>query len=114
MGMAAEHVAEKYSITRAEQDAYALQSHARASAATREGRFAVEIASLILAAAKKNAEPAVFARDESIRDEALDHPVAALESLAALRPAFKPDGTVTAGNAPGIERCCGGCGGDVR
>jgi acetyl-CoA C-acetyltransferase len=103
MGMAAERVAEKYSITRAEQDAYALQSHARAAAATREGRFAVEIASLTLTAARKNAEPVIVARDESIRDEALDHPAAALEALAALRPAFKPDGTVTAGNAPGVN-----------
>lgn len=103
MGMAAERVAEKYSITRAEQDAYALQSHARAATATREGRFAVEIASLILPAAKKGAEPVVVAGDESIRDEALDHPAAALEALAALRPAFKPDGTVTAGNAPGVN-----------
>ena len=103
MGMAAERVAEKYSITRGEQDAYALRSHARASAAQREGRFAVEIASLTLPVAKKNAAPTVFSRDENVRDEALDRPAAALEALAALRAAFKPDGTVTAGNAPGVN-----------
>jgi acetyl-CoA C-acetyltransferase len=103
MGLAAERVAEKYSITRAEQDAYAVRSHARASSAQREGRFAVEIASLTLPSAKKDAAPAVFSRDENVRDEALDRPAAALEALSALRPAFKPDGTVTAGNAPGVN-----------
>jgi acetyl-CoA C-acetyltransferase len=103
MGMAAERVAEKYSITRGEQDAYAVRSHARASAAQRAGRFAVEIASLTLAPAKGIATPAVFSRDENVRDEALDRPAAALAALAALRPAFKPDGTVTAGNAPGVN-----------
>jgi acetyl-CoA C-acetyltransferase len=107
MGMAAERVAEKYSITRGEQDAYAVRSHARASAAQREGRFAVEIASLTLpsntSSRKRDAVPIILSRDESIRDEALDQPAAALAALAALRPAFKPDGTVTAGNAPGVN-----------
>ena len=107
MGMTAELVAEKFSITRAEQDAYALESHRRASAAWREGRFAVEIASLTLpansSARSSNAEPTLFSRDESVRDDAVDHPAAALEALAALRPAFKSDGSVTAGNAPGVN-----------
>lgn len=106
MGMTAELVAEKYSITRAEQDAYALESHRRASTATREGRFAVEIASVTLPASStrsRNAPPTIISRDESIRDEAVDNPTAALEALAALRPAFKPDGTVTAGNAPSVN-----------
>ena len=103
MGMTAELVAEKYSIPRVEQDAFALESHRRAAEATRAGRFTVEIASVTLPAAKKNAVPAVLSRDESIRDEAIDNPTAALEALAALRPAFKPDGTVTAGNAPGVN-----------
>jgi acetyl-CoA C-acetyltransferase len=101
MGMAAERVAEKFSITRAQQDAYALESRRRASAAQREGRFAVEIASVTLPANSSTrtsgAAAAVFSRDESIRDDA------SLEALAALRPAFKPDGTVTAGNAPGVN-----------
>jgi len=107
MGISAEAVAEKYSITRAEQDAYALRSHARAATAQREGRFAVEMASVTLPASassrNREAAPAVFGRDESVRDDAIDHPTAALEALAALRPAFKPDGTVTAGNAPGVN-----------
>jgi len=107
MGMAAERVAEKYSITRAEQDAYALESHRRAAEATRAGRFAVEIASVTLPANSSSRHtgdaPALFSRDESIRDDALDHPTAALAALAALRPAFQPDGTVTAGNAPGVN-----------
>jgi len=103
MGMTAELVADKYSIPRAEQDAYALESHRRAAEATRAGRFTVEIASVTLPAAKKNVAPVVFSRDESIRDEAIDDPIAALAALTALRPAFKPDGTVTAGNAPGVN-----------
>jgi acetyl-CoA C-acetyltransferase len=107
MGIAAERVAEKYSITRAQQDAYALESHARAVAASRAGRFAVEITSVSLpsnATARRNdTAPVVFSRDESIRDDAIDQPAAALAALAALRPAFKPDGTVTAGNAPGVN-----------
>ena len=98
---------EKFSITRAEQDAYALESHARAAAAQRGGRFAVEIASVILPASPLRVIatrcPAIVRADESIRDEALDDPAAALAALAALRPAFKPDGTVTAGNAPGVN-----------
>ena len=106
MGMSAELVAEKFSITRAEQDAYALQSHARAAAAQRAGRFTVEIASLTLpprSARDRAAAPTVVSRDENVRDDALDHPAAALDALTRLRPAFKPDGTVTAGNAPGMN-----------
>jgi acetyl-CoA C-acetyltransferase len=106
MGMTAELVADKYSIPRAEQDAYALESHRRAALAQREGRFTVEIASVTLPARPSrdpNATPATFSRDESIRDEAVDDPAAALAALTALRPAFKPDGTVTAGNAPGVN-----------
>jgi len=101
MGMTAELVAEKFAITRAQQDAYALESHRRASTAQREGRFSVEIASLTLPASSSNrnssAPRAILAHDESVREDA------SLESLAALRPAFKPDGTVTAGNAPGVN-----------
>ncbi len=103
MGMTAELVADKYSIPRAEQDAYALESHRRAAEATRAGRFTVEIASVTLPAAKKNVAPVILSRDESIRDEAIDDPTAALAALTALRPAFKPDGTVTAGNAPAVN-----------
>jgi|ERR1035437_6102377 acetyl-CoA C-acetyltransferase len=101
MGMTAELVAERFSITRAQQDAYALESHRRATIAQREGRFAVEIASVTLPASssarKSDAAPAIFSHDESVREDA------SLEALSALRPAFKPDGTVTAGNAPGVN-----------
>jgi acetyl-CoA C-acetyltransferase len=103
MGMTAELVAGKFSITRAEQDAYALESHRRATEAMRAGRFAVEIASVTLPGSKRDAAPTIFSRDESIREDAVDNPAAALEALAALRPAFKPDGTVTAGNSPGVN-----------
>jgi acetyl-CoA C-acetyltransferase len=66
----------------------------------------VEIASVTLpsrSSQSRNATKTIVSRDESIREEALDNPIAALEALAALRPAFKPDGTVTAGNAPSVN-----------
>jgi acetyl-CoA C-acetyltransferase len=107
MGISAEHVAERYAITREEQNAYAVASHARAALAQREGRFAVEIASITLPASSsssnRGATPTVVSHDESIREEALDDPRAALDRLSALRPAFKSGGSVTAGNAPGVN-----------
>ncbi len=96
MGMTAELVAEKHSISRQEQDEYALGSHRKASAAWQAGRFGDEIVPIALPA-KKGAAPSTLAHDESIR------PDASLQTLAALQPAFKADGTVTAGNAPGMN-----------
>jgi acetyl-CoA C-acetyltransferase len=95
MGMTAELVAEKHDITREQQDAYALESHRRAAAAQREGRFAREI--LPVRIPSKKGEVTIFDQDESVREDA------SLEALGALRPAFKKDGTVTAGNAPGLN-----------
>src|ERR1700726_248695 len=97
MGMTGELVAEKHSITREMQDAYALESHRRATAAWREGRFDAEVVPVALPPKKKGGETVFFSRDESVREDA------SLEALAALRPAFKKDGTVTAGNAPGVN-----------
>jgi acetyl-CoA acetyltransferase family protein len=94
MGITAENVAEKYGISRAECDAYALSSQQRWSAADREGRFAEEIAAMEVPAKKG---PITFARDESPR------PDTSAEVLAKLAPVFKKDGTVTAGNASGIS-----------
>src|ERR1700742_1751073 len=91
MGITGENVAEKHSITREEQDAYALASHRKASAAWREGRFEA-----VSVPGKKGAVT-VVARDESVRDDA------SMEALAALKPAFRKEGTVTAGNAPGVN-----------
>ncbi len=96
MGMTAELVAEKHSISREEQDEYALGSHRKASAALQAGRFGEEIVSITLPA-KKGASPSNLTHDESIR------PDASLQALAALKPAFKADGTVTAGNSPGMN-----------
>jgi len=98
MGQTAELIAGKHSITREEQDAFALESHRRASHAWSSGRFAAEVIPIDLPPAKKGASPTTLLRDESIREDA------SLESLAALRPAFKKEaGTVTAGNAPGVN-----------
>jgi len=95
MGITAELVAEKYQISRQRQDEYALESHRRAVAATREGRFKEEI--VAVSVPQRKGEPIEFAIDESPRADAT------LEALARLKPVFKPDGTVTAGNAPGTN-----------
>ncbi|MGB0124625.1 MAG: acetyl-CoA C-acetyltransferase [Silvibacterium sp.] len=97
MGVTGENVAEKYGVTREEQDEYALNSHRKAAAARREGRFAAEIVPVEIPAKKKGQAPVVMDQDESIREDA------SLEALRALKPAFKKDGTVTAGNAPGVN-----------
>ena len=97
MGVTGENVAEKYGITREEQDKYALNSHRKAAAARREGRFKAEIVPVEIPAKKKGQAPAVMDVDESVREDA------SLEALRALKPAFKKDGTVTAGNAPGVN-----------
>jgi acetyl-CoA C-acetyltransferase len=95
MGITAENVAEKHSISREEQDRYALESHRRAAEAWSEGHFPAEVVPVEVAG--KKGAVTVFARDESVR------PDVTLEGLAALKPAFKKDGTVTAGNAPGLN-----------
>jgi acetyl-CoA C-acetyltransferase len=96
MGITGENVAEKYGITREEQDEYALNSHRKAAAARRECRFKAEIVPVEISG-KKGQAPVVMDKDESIREDA------SLEALRALKPAFKKDGTVTAGNAPGVN-----------
>jgi acetyl-CoA C-acetyltransferase len=97
MGITAENVAEKYRITREEQDGYAVNSHRKAAEAWRECRFKSQIVPVEMPARKKSEAPTLFEKDESIREDA------SIESLRALKPAFKKDGTVTAGNAPGVN-----------
>jgi acetyl-CoA C-acetyltransferase len=97
MGVAAEMIAEKYSITREEQDAFAAESHRRAAEATKADIFTEEILPIEIPAAKKGESPRIFSTDESIR------PDTTVETLAKLKPAFKEGGTVTAGNAPGVS-----------
>ena len=97
MGNTGENVAEKYGITREEQDEFALNSHRKAVAAIKECRFKDQIVPIELPAKKKGAAPEFFSRDESPREDTT------LEALRALKPAFKKDGTVTAGNAPGVN-----------
>jgi len=95
MGETAENVAEKYAVSREEQDAYALRSHQRAVAAQREGHFADEI--LPVSVPQKKGEPVVVSLDEQPRSDTT------LEKLAALKPAFRKGGSVTAGNSSGIN-----------
>jgi acetyl-CoA C-acetyltransferase len=97
MGITGENVAEKYGITREEQDEFALNSHRKAIAAWKECRFKSQIVPVEMPAKKKGAAPIIFDRDESPREDA------SIETLRALKPAFKKDGTVTAGNAPGVN-----------
>jgi acetyl-CoA C-acetyltransferase len=97
MGTTGENVAEKYGISRGEQDQYALNSHRKAVAAIKECRFKSQILPVELPPKKKGDAPALFERDESPREDTT------IEALRALKPAFKKDGTVTAGNAPGVN-----------
>lgn len=95
MGETAENLAERYGISREAQDAFALESQQRAGAAMREGRFAEEIVSVTIP--RRRGEPVVVDTDEHPR------PGTTLDALAALPPAFRPGGTVTAGNSSGIN-----------
>jgi acetyl-CoA C-acetyltransferase len=97
MGITGENVAEKYGITREEQDEFAVNSHRKAVAAIKECRFKSQIVPVEIPAKKKGAPPNSFDKDESPREDTT------LETLRALKPAFKKDGTVTAGNAPGVN-----------
>jgi len=94
MGMTAENLAEKYQITRAEQDAFAVASQNKASAARAAGRFRDEIVPVTIAGRKGDT---VVDTDEYIRDGAT------IEAMEKLKPAFKKDGSVTAANASGIN-----------
>ena len=95
MGLTGEHVAEKFRVSREEQDAYAVNSHRKAAAATREGAFNDEM--LTISIPQKKGDPILVNADEPIREDT------SMESLSRLKPAFKKDGTVTAGNAPGVN-----------
>jgi acetyl-CoA C-acetyltransferase len=97
MGNTGENVAEKYNISREAQDEFALNSHRKAIAAWNECRFKSQVVPVELPAKKKGAAPMVFERDESPREDTT------IEVLRSLKPAFKKDGTVTAGNAPGVN-----------
>ena len=94
MGVTAENIAEKHAISREEQDAFAAESQRRAAAAIEAGRFAEEVVPVHVT---KKRETVEWTTDEHLRPEST------AEQLAKLRPAFKKDGTVTAGNASGIN-----------
>jgi acetyl-CoA C-acetyltransferase len=95
MGMTGELVAEKYSITREEQDRFSFESHQKAVSARKSCFFEAQI--LPIEVPQKKGEPLVIRYDESPREDT------SMEALAKLKPAFKKDGTVTAGNAPGTN-----------
>ncbi len=97
MGITGENVAEKHSISREEQDQFALNSHRKAVAAMKECRFKSQIVPVEIPAKKKGGAPTIFDKDESPREDTT------IEILRSLKPAFKKDGTVTAGNAPGVN-----------
>jgi acetyl-CoA C-acetyltransferase len=95
MGNAGECVAESYKVTRDQQDQYSVESHQKAAAAQAAGKFDAEI--LPVQIPQKKGEPLAFAKDESVRADTT------AEALRALKPAFKKDGSVTAGNAPPVN-----------
>lgn len=95
MGMTAENLVDMYNISREDQDKFALQSQLKASAATENGRLAEEIIPVIIP--QRKGDPVIFDKDEFVRSNST------LEGLAKLKPAFKKEGTVTAGNASGLN-----------
>jgi acetyl-CoA C-acetyltransferase len=95
MGCTGENVARKYDISRRAQDEYAAASHRKAIAAMDAGKFKAEIVPVSIP--QKKGDPVVLDTDEGPRRDT------SAETLARLKPAFKPDGTVTAGNAPGVN-----------
>ncbi|HEV8588204.1 MAG TPA: acetyl-CoA C-acetyltransferase [Pyrinomonadaceae bacterium] len=95
MGCTGEVVAERFNVTRAEQDEYAMNSHRKAAAAIKSGKFRDEIVPVEIP--QKKGAPVIVDTDEPVRGDT------SLESLAKLKPAFKEGGTVTAGNAPGVN-----------
>ena len=95
MGCTGEVVAERFQVSRAEQDEYALNSHRKASAAINVGKFRDEIVPVEIK--QRKGPPVVFDTDEPVREDT------SMESLGKLKPAFKEGGTVTAGNAPGVN-----------
>jgi acetyl-CoA C-acetyltransferase len=94
MGITAENIAEKWGISREDQDQLAVESHKRASAAWAEGRFAGQIVPIEI---KSRKGTTLFEKDEHFRTDAT------MDGMAKLRPIFKKDGTVTAANASGIN-----------
>jgi acetyl-CoA C-acetyltransferase len=95
MGNAGETVADAYKVTREQQDQFSVESHQRAAAAISGGKFSAEI--LPVSIPQKKGDPLVFSKDESVR------PDTTAEVLRGLKPSFKKDGSVTAGNAPPVN-----------
>ena len=95
MGCTGEVVSERFHVSREEQDEYALNSHLKASAAIKSGKFRDEIVPVEIR--QKKGTPIIFGADEPVREDT------SMESLGKLKPAFKEGGTVTAGNAPGVN-----------
>ena len=95
MGCTGEVVAERFHVSREEQDEYALNSHRKAAAAIKTGKFKDEIVPVEIK--QRKGPPIIFDTDEPVREDT------SMESLGKLKPAFKEGGTVTAGNAPGVN-----------
>jgi acetyl-CoA C-acetyltransferase len=95
MGCTGEVVAERFIVSRVEQDAYALKSHQKAAEAIKSGKFKDEIVPVEIP--QKKGSPTIFDTDETVREDT------SLDALGKLKPAFKEGGTVTAGNAPGVN-----------
>ncbi|MCQ6281686.1 thiolase family protein [Bacillus sp. EB600] len=95
MGVTAGNLAEQYDITREEQDEFSVSSHRKAAAATKSGRLAKEIVPIVISEGRRG--------EKTIKEDELIKPDTSIEKLSKLKPSFKKDGTVTAGNASGIN-----------
>jgi acetyl-CoA C-acetyltransferase len=95
MGSSAEFIAKKFNVTREDQDKFSVESHQRAVKAQKEGKFKSEIVPVMVP--QRKGDPKSFDVDERPRADS------SMETLGKLRPAFEKDGTVTAGNAPGLN-----------
>jgi acetyl-CoA C-acetyltransferase len=95
MGCTGEVVADRFNVSRAEQDEYAFNSHRKAAAAIKAGKFLDEIVAVEIP--QKKSAPIIFSMDETVREDT------SIEALSKLKPAFREGGTVTAGNAPSVN-----------
>ncbi|KAK5137525.1 hypothetical protein LTR08_008505 [Meristemomyces frigidus] len=108
MGLTAENVAARYGVSRADQDAFAAQSHQRAAAARSSGRFAAEIVPVTTRWCPSPETPELLEEITVSEDDGI-RPTSTPESLAKMKPAFKPDGTATAGNSSQVSDGAGAC-----